>query len=264
MNPMPEITPLLKRLRLSGISETLAVRNREAIANQLSFSEFLATVLQDEIARRENSKFAKRLRQSHINSNKTLEQFDFSFNPRINQEMVCDLATCRFIDENAPALLVGPCGTGKSHIAQAIGHCAIRQGRSTLFFTQSKLLQVLNNARAMGQYDKQLQMMINVPLLIIDDFGLKPLRQGQDEDLHDLITERYEARSTLVTSNLAFSEWGDAFPNKLLGAAILDRLAHSAYKVVLEGNSYRSQGVASESTINQKKELANPDNLADY
>ena len=108
-----------------------------------------------------------------------------------------------------------------------------------LFFTQAKLLANLHAARATNTYDKRFQTLAKVDLLIIDDFGLKPLKSPQDEDLHDLIDERYEQKSTIITSNLDFSEWGQAFPNKLLGAATLDRLRHNAYRLILEGESYR-------------------------
>lgn len=239
MNSMPEIATLLKALNLSGMLESLDIRNREAIANKLSYTEFLATLLQDEIARREQKKFETRFKKSKINVSKTLEQFDFSFNPKVNQQQIKDVATCQFVREKVPVLIVGPCGTGKSHLAQAIGHCAMRSAVEVLFFTQTKLFKYLQTARATGQYDKKFRLLIKVPLLIIDDFGLKPLHADQDEDFHDVVAERYEQAATIVTSNLAFCEWGDAFPNKLLGAATIDRLRHAAYKIVLEGNSYR-------------------------
>lgn len=235
-----EIEPALKALRLSGILDSLQTRNREAIENKMSFTEFLATLLQDEVLRREQKKFDARFKRAKINGNKTLEQFDFGFNAKINQQQIKDLATCQFIQEKVPVLIVGPCGTGKSHVAQAIAHCAIRNGTDVLFFTQTQLFKYLQTARATGEYEKKFQLLVKIPLLIVDDFGLKPLRVPQDEDLHDLISERYEQTATIVTSNLAFEEWGDAFPNKLLGAATIDRLRHAAYKIVLEGNSYRS------------------------
>jgi DNA replication protein DnaC len=143
------------------------------------------------------------------------------------------------MDEKVPVLIAGPCGTGKSHLAQALGHCAVQKGVDVLFFTQAKLLANLYAARATGSYEKRFQALAKVPLLIIDDFGLKPLKSPQDEDLHDLIDERYEQNSTIITSNLDFTEWGDAFPNKLLGAATLDRIRHNAYRLILEGESYR-------------------------
>ncbi|WP_017446441.1 IS21-like element helper ATPase IstB [Gayadomonas joobiniege] len=239
-NPIPELTPLLKQLRLSGMTETLAQRNREAIAGQLSYPEFLALLIQDEVARRDQKKYASRLRRAGFRSNKTLESFDLNFNPKLNQAMIHELASCQFIEEKVALLIAGPCGTGKSHLAQAIGHYAVQQGYDVAFYTQAKLLSYLHQARATNTYDRRFQTLVKVPLLIIDDFGLKPLKSPQDEDIHDLIDERYERGATIITSNLDFSEWGDAFPNKLLGAATLDRLRHNAYRLILEGESYRS------------------------
>lgn len=239
-NPMPELAPLLKRLRLSGILDSLDKRNREAIENKMSYTDFLSLLIADEVARREHKKFNLRLRRAGFRSSKTLEQFDYDFNPAIDHSIISELATCRFIEEKVAVLIAGPCGTGKSHLAQALGHCAVRSGYDVLFTTQSQLLGSLNAARAINAFERRFQTFARVPLLIIDDFGLKPLRPPQDEDLHDLLAERYEQTATIATSNLDFAEWGDAFPNRLLGAATLDRLRHGAYRLTLEGESYRA------------------------
>ena len=247
-NPMPELAPLLKRLRLSGILHSLDTRNREAIKHKMPYTDFLSLLIADEVARREQKKFQMRIRRAGFRSAKTLEQFDFDFNPHINQALVAELATTRFIDERVAVLIAGPCGTGKSHLAQALGHCAIRAGHDVLFTTQSQLLGTLHAARAINAYERRFNTFARVPLLIIDDFGLKALRSPHDEDFHDLINERYERTATLMTSNLDFAEWGDAFPNRLLGAATLDRLRHGAYRLTLEGNSYRTPRPLPEST----------------
>jgi len=235
-----ELHQLLKKLCLSGIQATLAQRNKEAIEHKLAYSDYLTLLLQDEVLRRENTKFKQRIRQAGFKGEKTLEHFNFEFNPKINQALIKDLATCRFIEEKAPVLIVGPCGTGKSHLAQALGHCAVRAGFDVLCTTQSLLEQTFSAAEATGTVHKVQRKMTQVPLLIIDDFGLKPLTANQEDKLHEVIAARYESRATLVTSNLDFNEWLDAFPNKLLGAATLDRLQHNAYKLVLEGKSYRA------------------------
>ena len=238
--PLPELTPVLKQLRLSGIVDSLDTRNKEAIKNKLSYPEFLALIIQDEANRREQKKYGLRLRRAGFRGDKTLESFDFDFNPTVDQKLITDLATCSFIEEKVAVLIAGPCGTGKSHIAQAIGHSAVRRGYDVMFVSQSSLLAQINAARATGAIERKMQTLTRVPLLIIDDFGLKPLKPGQDEDFHDLIGERYERTATLITSNLDFSEWGEAFPNKLLGASTLDRLRHAAYRLVLDGKSYRT------------------------
>ena len=240
MNPVPELTPMLKQLRLSGILDSLETRNRQAIEEKMAYTDFLGLILQDEIARRGQKKLALALRRANFRNQKTLEEFDFSFNPSVNRALIMDLATCRFTQEKVAVFIVGPCGTGKSHLAQALGHAAVRHGLDVLFTSQSKMLGQLHAARAIDAYDRQFRKLANVDLLIIDDFGLKPLRPAQDEDFHDLVAERYERCSTIVTSNLDLPEWPEAFPNRLLGAATIDRLRHGAYKVVLEGKSYRA------------------------
>ncbi|MDH4191891.1 MAG: IS21-like element helper ATPase IstB [Betaproteobacteria bacterium] len=255
MNPMPELAPHLKQLRLSGILDSLEARNRQAIDSKLAYTEFLALLVQDEVARREQKKFALRLRRAAFRATKTLEGFEFERLPSINRSLVHDLATGRYMAERAPVLIVGPCGTGKSHLAQALGHCAVRQGIDVVFGTCAQLTQSLNAARATGGYDRKLAALARVPLLIIDDFGLKPLRPPADEDLHDLIAERYESTATVVTSNLDFTEWDQAFPaNRLLASATLDRLRHNAYCLVLDGQSYRAPKLSPSAT---KPKLAN-------
>jgi len=237
---MPELAPMLKQLRLSGILDSLETRNKQAIGKKMSYTEFLSLLISDEVARREQKKFSLRLRRAAFRSHKTLDQFDFSFNPKINSALIQELITGRFVEEKVAVLIVGPCGTGKSHIAQAIGHAAVRQGHDVLFTSQSRLLGNLHAARATDNFDRRFQALVRIPLLMIDDFGLKPLRPPHDEDFHDLVAERYERGATVLTSNLDFTEWGDAFPNQLLGAATLDRLRHGAYRVILDGKSYRS------------------------
>ena len=240
MNPMPELIPMLKQLRLSGILDSIESRNRQAIEKKLSYMDFLATIITDEIERRTQKKLASAFRRANFRNQKTLEEFDFTFNPGINHGLITELASCRFIQEKVCVFVVGPCGTGKSHIAQALGHCAIRAGYDVLFTTVSRMLGQLNAARAVNGYDRHFTKLAGVDLLIIDDFGLKPLKASQDEDFHDVIAERYERKSTIVTSNLDIPEWPDAFPNRILGAATIDRLRHGAYKVVLEGKSFRT------------------------
>ncbi len=241
MNPIPELSPLLKQLRLSGILDSLEARNREAIDRQLSYIDFLSLLTHDEVARRDQKKLAMRLRRANFRNQKTLEGFNFDLLPNLNRAAVHDLATCRFIEEKVAVLIAGRTGTGKSHLAQALGHAAARQGHEVLFLTQTELLTSLRSAHATGTYERRFQYLARIALLIIDDFGLKPIRTPDDEDFHDLICERYERTATIITSNLADEEWSAAFAsNKMLAAATLDRLRHGAYRLIVDGETQRS------------------------
>jgi DNA replication protein DnaC len=238
-HPMPEINTLLKQLKLSHVIDYLPQRNREAIERKLAYPEFLSLLLQDETLGRDNKKLQARIKRASLRGDKTLENFNFDFNPKINRAQIQELASCRFITEKSPVLIVGPTGTGKSHIAQSLAHCAIRQCIDVLWLSQSKLFNEMQAAKASGRYEKKFSELAKITLLIIDDFGLRPMRSPQDEDFHDLISARYECASTIITSNLDFSEWGSAFPNQLLAAATLDRIRHNAHRIILDGASFR-------------------------
>lgn len=240
MNPAPELAPMLKKLRLNGLLETLETRNREAIDRKLAYKDFLALLISDEVARREQNLLTQRLRRAGFRSGKTLDLFDFTRHPHLNRAVISELEAGHFVREPANVLLVGPCGVGKSHIAQALGHEVVRQGYDVLMGTPAQLMGSLSAARATGTYERRFQTLCKVPLIIIDDFLLKPLSEGQEEDFHDLVAARYETVATLITSNLHPEEWDKAFTNRLLGEATADRLRHQAYVVVLEGASYRT------------------------
>ena len=227
---------------MSGILETLEVRNRQAIDEKLSFVEFLERLLEDEVERRGQKQLTLRLRRAGFLGDKTLEGFDWSFNPSINRQQVLDLATCQWIERKEVSLIVGPSGVGKSHLAQALGHEACRRGYNVLFTSVAKMLAHLNGGRADGTYERRLAVYLRPELIILDDFGLKTLRGFEPEDLYEVINERYERGSILATSNRDYSEWPDAFgENSLLASAALDRLAHRAHLITITGSSYRAQ-----------------------
>lgn len=248
MNPMPQLEPHLKQLRLSGILDSLEARNRQAIESKLAYTDFLALLVQDEIARRDQRQFAQRLRKAQVVGDKTLERFDYALSPSVNHALLAELATCRFVTEHSPVLISGPTGTGKSHLIQSLCHCALRAGHDVLFISHTKLLAQLHAARATNTFDRKLQQLARIDVIAIDDFGLRPMRSPQDEDFHDLVDARYERTTTLLTSNLDFDEWGAAFPNKLMGAATLDRLRDSAYRIVLDGETRRKPRPMSEAS----------------
>lgn len=181
-NPIPELAPQLKLLRLSGILDSLDERNRQAISAQLAYTDFLAMLIGDEVARRESKKFDMRLRRAQFRTTKTLEQFDFARLPKLNRALVHDLATGRYLHERAPVLLVGPSGIGKSHLAQALGHCAVRQGVDVIFTGCAALTQSLNAARATGTYDRKLAALARV-------LGRQLLRQLDQTTVEPLVSK---------------------------------------------------------------------------
>jgi DNA replication protein DnaC len=240
MNPVEKVIPQIKSLRMSGILDSLEVRNQQAVDQKLSYLEFLALVLTDEYERRENKKLQGRLRRASFEGDRTLDNYNYDApDLEINRSQIYDLATCLFVEEKVNAIIVGPVGVGKSHIAQGLGHMACRRGFEVAMLSCKKLLGILRGARADGSYARRLQTLTRADLLIIDDFGLRPLQSPADEDFHELVCERYQRGSMLLTSNLDFSEWGAAFPNQVLGAATVDRLRHDAHRVIIDGPSYR-------------------------
>lgn len=234
-----QLAPNLKLLRLSGILETLEVRNEQAIREQWSYEEFLTRLLQDEVERRAQKHLDLRIRRSGIASGKTLESFDFSFNPAINRQQVYDVATCQFIRQHRNLLICGQTGVGKSHLAQAIAHQAARQGFDILLTTAHGMLSHLHAGRADGSQERRLAGYLRPDLLIIDDFGLKPLPPSGPSDMYDVINERYEKGSIILTSNRAPTEWQELFGDPLLGSAGLDRLGDRAIVLTMTGPSYR-------------------------
>jgi DNA replication protein DnaC len=236
-----QLTPHLKHLRLSGILETLDARHRQAVDGKWSYIEFLERLLQDEVERRGQKQLTLRLRRATLATTKTLETFDFNFNPTLNRQQLLALAAGDYIREKRNVILCGPTGVGKSHLAQALGHEACRRGFDVLFVNAYKLLQHLHGGRADDSLDRRLKLYLRPELLILDDFGLKPLQVPAPSDLYDVINERYERGSLLLTSNRPPAEWPGLFGDPLLAAAGIDRLCHRAEIIVIRGESFRAQ-----------------------
>lgn len=240
---MNSLLPKLKNLRLSGILATLEVRNRQAIDEKCAYVDFLERLLEDEIERRNQKQLSSRLRRSNLDPTKTLETFDFGFNASLNRQQIYDLATCAYVERSEALLLFGPAGVGKSHIAQALGHEAVRRGKDVLFVRTSAMLAHLHGGRADGTYERRLLVYLRPDVLILDDFGLKPMRPPQSEDLYEVIDGRYQKGSILATTNRAFAEWPELFDQPVLASAAIDRLAHGATHLVMTGDSYRAKGM---------------------
>ena len=244
----------LSQLNLKGVLQSLEIRNSQALTGQMPYLEFLNLLIQDEVCLRDSRKYEKRLKSANLKGHKTLENYDFLFNPNINKPLIYDLATCKFILQKTPVIIVGPCGTGKSHLAQALGFTAIQKGFDVLMTTQSDISQILNEGKTTSTYHNRMKRLAQLPVLIIDDFALKPLSRIEEEDMHVLIDKRSEMASTIITSNLAPNEWLESFTNKLLGAATTDRLQHNATLVKLEGKSFRTQNLkAAKASANKVK-----------
>lgn len=239
MSEVSLLKPKLSRLKLSGILETLSLRLEQAAQEHWSYSEFLDVLVSDEVERRDAKQLSRRLAKSGLDPDKTLETFDFTYNQRIHQPLIRELALLRFLEQRENVFFLGPSGVGKSHLSQALGHEACRRGYEVWCRRTLSLFKWLTAGRGDGSYERRLKQVSSLPLLILDDFGLQPLTEDQQSDLFEVICARYERGATIITSNRDFNEWPLVFANPLMGSAAMDRLVHRAVKIVIEGKSYR-------------------------
>jgi len=242
MSTFAELSPQLKRLRLSGVLDSLDVRNQQAITEKWTYVEFLGRLVGDEVDRRASKQLALRLRRGQVDTSKTLETYDFDFNPLVNRRQVFDLATCEFVRQHRNCLIVGQTGVGKTHLAQALSHEAARKGFDVLFTSAHRMLLQLQLGRADGSFDRRLATYLKPDLLVLDDFGLKPLPPTGPDDMYDIVDGRYEKRSIVLTSNRTPEEWIEQLGNPLLANAALDRLLDRAHVLTVTGKSFRLAG----------------------
>jgi DNA replication protein DnaC len=230
----------LRKLKLGGVADTFELRLAQAQSEELSHLAFFIFVVQDEIERREAKKLTLRIQKAAFEEDKTLEGFDFAFNPKIKRGTITDLATCLFIEKKEHILLCGATGVGKTHLAQALGHEACRRGYSVLFIKSMKMFRSLYAARADHSWERQLKKYLHPDLLIIDDFGLTALNQTQAEDIYEIITERHLRASTIITSNRPPQDWIALFPDPVMANSAMDRLSHKAHHIIIDGEESES------------------------
>jgi len=237
-----ELERSLRQLRLGGMAAVLETRLRQAQAESMAPLDLIASLINDELTRRSDRLLERRRKQAQFrDADKGLDNFDFTFNPKMNRSLVFDLATCGFIGKREDALFLGPGGTGKSHLAQAIGRAAIQQGYRVIYRETHVLLDDLAESVADGTRREFMESLTTVPLLIIDDFGMRKLPLTAAEDLLEIIMRRYERASTLLTSNRPVEDWGKLLGDVAAVTAMLDRLLHHGHVLKCGPRSWRTK-----------------------
>ena len=229
-----QLETTLRSLGLSGMLDTLEVRLGQADAGELGHVEFLQSLCEDELARRSAAAIVRRVRAAHFEQTTSIEEFDFSFNPKIPAARIRDLATLRFIESGESVVLHGPVGVGKSMIAQALGHQACRRGYSVAFTKTSRLLADLAGGHADRTWETRLRRWARPTVLVLDDFAMREFTPTQSDDLYELVTER-ASKSLIATANRAATDWYSLFPNPVVAESILDRVVNGAHHITTKG-----------------------------
>lgn len=235
----PQLEGQLKQFRLSGMAKTLAARLKQAQEGNLSYTEFLGLLLQDEVTTRADNRRLRLYRNAKLPFEKGLEDFDFTFQPSINKREISELATCQFLEAKKNILFIGQTGTGKTHLSVAIALSALGQGKTVLFTTVWDMINKLQQSRADLSYQKKIQTYLKPDLLILDEFGYRSIAEKTVEDFFEIISKRYEKGSLILTTNRELKEWDKVFIDKTLTSAIVDRLLHHSRIIEIKGESYR-------------------------
>lgn len=236
-----DIKNQLMRLKMSGILDTVELRLSQAQNSELSYSELLTLLLNDEIEKRQSKKLKTLIRKAGIGNQQTLENFDFKFNRNINATQIRELATGRFIGKGENIFFIGPTGTGKTHLTKALCHHACRMNLNVLYYRFYELFNILKEADLKNQINTLMRQINRAAILAIDDFAFNKIDQISAELLYAIVDSRYRQNSLIITSNRAIEDWIEIFPDPVMGNAIMDRLAHSSHQIIIKGESYRTK-----------------------
>ncbi len=238
---MESLKTKLRQLKLAGIVKSIEIRNKFAIDKNVSYIEFMELLIEDEYVNRKANSFGRRLNKSKINTQKNIDDFDFNFQPKLNKQQITDLASCRFINENKNIVFMGKPGVGKTHLANAIGLEALKQGYKVLCLHINDLIDKLNAARADGSIRQLMNILVGADLLILDELGFKKIPAEFIDGIFEVIRKRYETGSIIITSNRNFEDWGNIFGDIVMASAIIDRIVHHASIIKIDGDSFRTK-----------------------
>jgi len=236
---MEKIKTKLRNLKLAGMVKSIESRNKYAIEKKASYIDFIELLLEDEYVNRISNSFSKRLNKSKIDTQKTIDDFDFNYQPELNKKQILDIASCRYINENKNIVLMGKPGVGKTHLANAFGLEAIKQGYKVIFLHINDLIDKINVAKADGSINSFMNTLLNADLVILDELGFKKIPSDSIDGFFEVIRKRYEKGSIIITTNRNFEDWGNVFGDYVMASAIIDRIVHHAIIIKINGESFR-------------------------